>query len=116
MNKGIFFALPVMLFTIGMMQFSYAEPFDGMTAKVLEFDGNYAQVQLTWNSDDSTSNYNVGCVSCMPNFVQNTTESNITVENVTSFPNSSIAMLYVIAYDVENELLNAKQIILNLEE
>ena len=116
MNKGIFFALPALLFTVGMMQYSYAEPFDGMTATVVGFDGNSAQVQLSWNSDESASNYNVGCVSCMPHIVQNTAESNIIVENVTAFPNSSIAMLYVIAYDVENELINAKQIILNLTQ
>ena len=116
MNKGIFFALPVLLFTVGMMQYSYAEPFDGMNATVLGFDENSAQIQLVWNSDETVSNYTVGCVSCMPNIVQSTTESNVIVENVTAFPNSSIAMLYVIAYDVENEVLNAKQIILNLTE
>lgn len=116
MNKGIFFALPALLFTVGMMQYSYAEPFDGMTATVLGFDGNSAQIQLTWNSDESASNYDIGCVSCMPHTVQSAAESNIIVENVTAFPNSSTAMLYVIAYDAENELLNAKQIILNLSE
>ena len=117
MNKGIFFALPALLFAVGgMAQYSYAEPFDGMTATVLGYDGSSAQVQLAWNSDESASNYNVGCVSCMPNIVQSTTEPDITVENVTPFPNSPIAMLYVIAYDLENEVLNAKQIILNLTE
>ena len=116
MNNGILFAISALLFTVGMIQYSYAEPFDDMTATVLGYDGSSAQVQLSWNSDDSSSSYNVGCVSCMPNIVQTTIESNITIENVTPFPNSSNAMLYVIAYNAENEVLNAKQIIINLTE
>ena len=116
MNKGIFFALPALLFTVGLMQYSYAETFDGLSASVLGYDGNSAQIQLVWNSDESTSKYSVGCVSCMPNVVQSTTASDIIIENVTPFPNSSNAMLYVIAYDSDDELIKATQIILNLEE
>ena len=116
MNKGIFFVLPALLFTVGMVQYSYAETFDDLTASVLEYDGNSAQVQLTWNFEESASKYNVGCVSCMPNIVQSTSASDIVLENITPFPNSSNAMLYVIAYDSDNELLKATQIILNLEE
>ena len=52
----------------------------------------------------------------MMEIVQSTSTSDIVLENITPFPNSSNAMLYVIAYDSDDELLKATQIILNLEE
>lgn len=116
MNKGILFALPVLLFSAGIMQYSYAQTFDGLSANVLDYDGDSARVQLSWDLDESASKYSVGCVSCMPNTVQSTTASEIIVDDVVPFPNSSNAMLYVIAYDSEDELIKATQIILNLEE
>ena len=115
MIKGTIFALSALLFITG-ITYSYAEPLDTLKASVLEYDGSSATVELTWNVNDSISNYDVGCVSCVPNTVQNTSSSNIIVDGVTPFTDSSTAMLYVLAYNSENEVIQAKQIILNLEQ
>ena len=115
MIKGFFFALSALLFVAG-IGYSYAEPFDTLKASVLESDGDSAVVQLTWHANESVSHYDVGCVSCVPNTVQSTIPPNIVLESVTPFPNSSTAMLYVLAYNSENEVIQATQIILNLEQ
>jgi len=36
------------------------------------------------------------------------------ISNVTSFPNSSMALLYGLAYDLEGEIISAKQILIDL--
>jgi len=38
------------------------------------------------------------------------------MKNVTAFPNSPIAMLYIIAYDSNDEIINAKQILVDIKK
>ncbi len=95
---------------------AFAEPLDNIQISVLNYDGNSATVQITWNHDDKATNYKIGCVSCKPNTAEFTTGDSITFNNVTSFPNSSTAMLYMITYDSENEIIIAKQLIVDLSQ
>lgn len=102
----IIFALPL----------SYADSSENdVTATVLEFDGISASIQIMWNSDDDTK-HKVGCVSCMPNTYEFLFENSLIFENVTPFPNSTNAMLYLISYNLQDEIIHAKQIVLNLEQ
>ena len=93
---------------------AFAEPLDNIRTFVSNYDGDSATVKITWNHDDKITNYKIGCVSCSPNTVKFTTDDSITFNNVTSFPNSSFALLYVITYDSQNEMISAKQLIVNL--
>ena len=93
------------------MQPAFAQPLDEIVADVLDVDGQTASVKIIWNHDDAVSNYEVGCVSCMPNFSENISFDEIILYDVTSFPNGN-ALLYIIAY-AENEIISAKQVILN---
>jgi len=95
---------------------AFAEPLDNIQISVLNYDGDSATVQITWNYDDKTTNYKIGCVSCRPNTAEFTTGDSITFNNVTPFPNSSTAMLYMITYDSENEIIIAKQLIVDLSQ
>jgi len=95
---------------------AFAEPLDNTRISVLNYDGDSATVKITWNHDDKATNYKIGCVSCNPNTVKFTTGDSITFNNVTPFPNGSFAMLYVIAYDSQNEMISAKQLIVNLNQ
>ncbi len=81
---------------------------------VLNYDGVSATVKIKWNSDVVVK-YEIGCVSCMPNISEITLENNITLDNVTPFPNTKNAMLYIIAYDSNDEIVDAKQILVNIE-
>ena len=109
--KKLLFLLPLLVVGMGV---AYAEPFENVQTSVLDYSNDTATVQITWNADESVSSYQIGCVSCFPNTVDSTSENSIIVSNVTPFPNSTIAMLYGIAYDVENQIMTAKQIIVNL--
>jgi hypothetical protein len=111
MNK-ILFLIPLVLFAG--MGLAYAEPLEDVKADILKSNGS-ATVQLSWNSDRDAAKYEIGCVSCNPNIAKNAVGNSYTLSNITTFPNSSFAMLYLIAYDSENVLINAKQIILDLE-
>ncbi|KAG2478462.1 MAG: conserved exported protein of unknown function [Nitrosopumilales archaeon] len=93
---------------------AFAESLDNIRISVSNYDGNSATVKITWNHDDKTTNYKIGCVSCNPNTEKFTTGDSITFNNVTPFPNSSSAMLYVITYDSENKIISAKQLIVDL--
>ncbi len=95
---------------------AFAESLDNIRTSVSNYDGNSATVKITWNHDDKATNYKIGCVSCKPNTAEFTTGDSITFTNVTPFPNSSTAMLYVITYDSENEIITAKQLIVNLSQ
>ncbi|MDH3385117.1 MAG: hypothetical protein OEL77_03775 [Nitrosopumilus sp.] len=103
--------IPLLLVSVGM---AYAEPLENVQTSVLDFTNNTATVQITWDADEETSSYKIGCVSCFPNTVKSVTENSVIIGNVTSLPNSSIAMLYGLAYDLENNLLTAVQIFVNL--
>ncbi len=95
---------------------AFAESLDNIRISVSNYDGNSATVKITWNHDDKTTNYKIGCVSCNPNTEKFTTGDSITFNNVTPFPNSSSAMLYVITYDSENKIISAKQLIVDLSQ
>ena len=95
---------------------AFAEPLDNIKITVSNYDGDSATVKITWNHDDKTTNYKIGCVSCNPNTVHFTTGNSITFNNVTPFPNGSFAMLYVITYDSQSEIISAKQLIVNLNQ
>jgi len=95
---------------------AFAEPLDSVKTFVSNYDGDSATVKITWNHDDEAKNYTIGCVSCNPNTVKSTSSDNITFNNVTPFPNGSFAMLYVITYDSQNEIISAKQLIVNLNQ
>lgn len=109
--KTLLFLLPLIAFTSGTV---YAEPFDNLQTSILDYSDNKATIQLNWDEDGSVSYYKIGCVSCFPHITESTTENIVVIGNVTSFPNNSIAMLYGIAYDVEDEIISAKQILVNL--
>ena len=111
--KKLLFLLPLLVVGMGV---AYAEPFENIQTLVLDYSNDNATVQITWDADESVSSYQIGCVSCFPNTVDSTSEISLIVSNVTPFPNSTIAMLYGIAYDVENQIIAAKQIIVNLGE
>ena len=109
MNR-ILWLIPVFVFGMPM---AYAEPLDIVNSSVMEYDGNSATVHLNWNHDEIVKKYEVGCVSCIPNFSEETTLDEIILENVMSISDGN-ALLYVIAYDNDNEIIAAKQIILEL--
>lgn len=92
----------------------FAESLDTVRTSVSNYNGDSASVKITWNHDNDAKNYKIGCVSCNPNIVKYTSSDSITVNNVTPFPNSSFAMMYVITYDSQNEIITAKQLIVNL--
>ena len=109
------FGIPVLLimFTLPLAYADLSE--NDVTATVLEFDGISASIQITWNSNYDTK-HKIGCVSCMPHTFEFLSEDSMIFENVTPFPNSTNAMLYLISYDLQDEIVHAKQIILDLAQ
>jgi len=95
---------------------AFAEPLGNVRIFASNYDGDSATVKITWNHDDEAKNYTIGCVSCNPNTVKSTSSDNITFNNVSPFPNGSFAMLYLITYDSQNEIISAKQLIVNLNQ
>jgi hypothetical protein len=95
---------------------AFAESLGNVRISASNYDGDSATVKITWNHDDKATNYKIGCVSCNPNNAKFTTGDSITFNNVTPFPNGSFAMLYVITYDSQNEMISAKQLIVNLNQ
>lgn len=109
MNR-ILWLIPIIVFGVPM---AYAEPLEIVNSSIMEYDGNFATVQLNWNHDEIVKKYEVGCVSCIPNFSEETTFNEIILDNIRSISDGN-ALLYVIAYDNDNEIIAAKQIILEL--
>lgn len=116
MKSLAFLALFVLAIGVISTNQVFAEPLDVVRTSVSNYDGDSATVMITWNSDNSAKNYKVGCVSCTPNIVEFTTGNNVIIHNVTPFPNGSYALLYVISYDYQNNILTAKQLIVNLKQ
>jgi len=110
MNKFIFL-IPLFAMSMGM---AYADPFDNVQTTVMDYSNSTATVKITWVDDEQASSYQIGCVSCFPHIIESTSENSIVIGNVTSFPNSSLAMLYGLAYDLEGEIISAKQILIDL--
>ena len=110
------FAIPALLFVLG-IGYAHAELLDNASIAVLKFEDDSATVQITWNSDVTVAKYEAGCVSCMPNISEfSSKDNNIILNNVTPFPNTSNAMLYLIAYDSQDEIIDARQIFVDLTE
>jgi len=101
------------IFLITSLSTVYAQPLEDVSATVLESEDSGVSVQLTWNHDDAVSDYEIGCVSCIPNFSESTVNDEIVLQNVTSLKNG-LAILYIIAYDNNDEIIVVKQILVNL--
>ena len=91
---------------------AFAMPLESVSVNVIENDGNKATVELSWNHNGA-SYYEAGCVSCIPNFSDDTTQNTMILENVTPFADGD-ALLYIIAYDDKDEIISAKQIVVVL--
>lgn len=109
--KTLLFLFPLIMFSVGM---AYAEPLENIQTTVLDYSNSTATVQITWDAYEEASSYKIGCVSCFPNLVESVSENKVILEDVTSLPNSSIAILYGLAYDIENNLISAVQIFVDL--
>ena len=103
--------MSLIFLTTGM---AYAEPFQNLETSIVEITDNTATLKITWDPDESVSYYKIGCVSCFPHITTSTTENLVVIGNVTSFPTTSMGMLYGIAYNFEEEIISAKQILVNL--
>ena len=111
---GMRFLLIILSMTaFGLLNVAYAQPLEDVNTAILEFEDSTASVQLTWNFDDAVSNYEIGCVSCIPNFSESTTNSEIILQNITSLENG-LVLLYIIAYGDNDEIITAKQVTLEL--
>lgn len=104
------------MFVVGSAALAHAEPLEKIKTSVLDYDENNSSaiILLSWNLDETVAKYKVGCVSCMPNSEGFTTEKSFTMNDVTPLPNSSKAVLYVIAYDSDEEITSAKQILVDI--
>lgn len=91
---------------------AFAMPLESVSVTVIENDGNKATVELSWNHNGA-SYYESGCVSCVPNFSYDTKQNKMILENVTPFADGD-ALLYIIAYDEEDEIISAKQVVVAL--
>ena len=111
MNSFIF-AVPLFLAVLG-IGYAYAEPLS-INVEIMEYTGNSATIQMTWNNDPTVSKYEIGCVSCSPNVSEVSPDNNIILYDVSTFPNTSNALLYIIAYDSQDEIIDAKQILIDV--
>jgi len=96
------------------VSYAYAEPLDQISTEILESNDNAATIQISWNHDRSISQYEIGCVSCSPNISETITQNSIVLDDLTSI-GESIVLLYIIAYNSENEIINAEQIFVELK-
>jgi len=104
-------SLILFLIAFGLLGTAYADPLESIT--VLETGGSTSPLQIIWNHDDSVSDYEIGCVSCLPNFSESTTHDEITLDKIATL-DSGFAILYIIAYDSNDEIITAKQLIIKL--
>ncbi len=101
------------IFLVASLDAAYAQPLDDVNVILLDHVDSGASVQLAWNHDDAVTYYEAGCVSCMPNFSENTDNDEIVLSDVTSLENGK-AIFYVIAYDDNDEVIVVKQVLLEL--
>ena len=102
-------------FVVSFTGLAYAQPLESIDATVVTYENNQAIIEITWNYDKNITNYEIGCVSCMPNFSNFVETESITLSNVTPLPNTHYALLYLIALDSNNDIIAAKQIFIDLE-
>ena len=112
--RFLFFTIAMLIVIIIVPNFDtvHAQPLQEVNVDVLEFDGTFAIVEISWN-DNGASYYEAGCVRCMPNLSDATTENSLILNNVTSFAGGN-TLLYVIAYDDADEIISAEQIMIQL--
>ena len=103
------------LFAFSFIGLTYAQPLDSIDVSVKYYENNHAVVEINWNSDENIANYEVGCVSCMPNFSESVSVERVTLSGITPLPNTHDALLYVIALNSDDEIITATQIIVDLE-
>lgn len=115
MMNRLLFVIPALLFVFG-MSYAHAQSSNNVDIVILEYDGDLATVQMTWNDDETVVKHEAGCVSCMPNVSEFTSKNSIILNDVSHFPNTSNAMLYFISYDSQDNIVHAEQIIVNLEQ
>lgn len=108
-------AIPVFLFVFG-VNVAYAESLNEISITVLEYSESSATVEIIWNHDETVTKYEIGCVSCMPNISEFVYTDSIIIKNVIPFPNTSNAMLYMIAYDSNDKITNVKQILVDIRK
>lgn len=108
--RWIFAILSLAVF--GFAGTAYAEPLGEVSVEVLEYSDNFATVQISWNNDNSVSQYEAGCVSCIPNITGSTENDTIVLQNVTAL--NGEALLFVVAYDDASQIVAAKQVIVAL--
>ena len=109
--------LYLMIFSLFVGSFAglaFAQPLETIDIAVIDYDYNQATVNIIWNYDQNVTNYEIGCVSCMPNISKSVESESITLSNVTPLPNTHYALLYLIALDSNSEIITAKQIIVDL--
>ena len=111
MNR-ILLVVPVLAVLLGINS-AHAEPLEVSTL-ILKSDDSSADIELSWSLDTRASKYEVGCVSCGTGITEFSTTDSVIFYNVTPFPNTQNALLYVIAYDYQEEIVNAKQILLDI--
>jgi len=111
MNSKILLGVITSVFVFAFINVAYAQPLEDVTTTVLESEDSEILVKLIWNHDDGVSNYEIGCVSCFPNFSEQTTYDEIILHNITAFANGNV-LLYIIAYD--DDIISAKQITMKL--
>lgn len=111
MNKFLFL-IPIL--SVAGVGHAYAESLDQISTEILEFNDNAATVKISWNQDESISQYEIGCVSCSPNISETTTQNSIVLNDLTSIGEKSTILLYIIAYNAENEIIDAEQIFIEL--
>lgn len=115
MNKTVFM-IPTLLLAFGAMGFANAQLPEEPTVAVLDYDGTSASVEINWIHSETIIKYEAGCVSCTPNTTEFTVEDSITLSEITPFQNTTRAMLYLIAYDTQEEIIDARQILVELTE
>lgn len=92
----------------------YAQPLDDVNTTVFEFEDSTASIHFMWNHDDTISKYEIGCVTCTPNFSEITINDEIVLEDINILENG-FALFYIIAYNAEDsEIITVKQVMLKL--
>lgn len=81
----------VILFVLGFNS-AFAMPLESVSVNVIENDGNKAKMELSWNHNGA-SYYEAGCVSCIPNFSDDTEQNTMILENVTPFADGDICLM-----------------------
>lgn len=103
--------LVLLIFGVGT---AYAQPLQYVETQVLDYDGESAIIKLDWMYNENASKYEIGCVTCIPNVTFSTTDTSFTIHGVTAIQNGD-AVLYVMSYGSDGEIINVLQVIVNIK-